>query len=235
MNGPGRLGGTPTDPVVESRAFGPSFGYLVIALLVVAGAIAYWATSPDEPGRVAVGTPSQTAWPGLTRDATPTAVRPAAAAATSSSAVTRAPSAPAQPESRMRDPNGDLTPDLRDYLNAGENPSLGEVINRLHQAGVYTGIGAFNPPNTRPNLVGLAVPEDFVLPDGYVRHYQTTDDGQPIDPILMYAPDRQIFDAAGRPIAVPKDRVVPPEQAPPGLPIRRIAIPAPVAPDKPGN
>jgi hypothetical protein len=35
-------------------------------------------------------------------------------------------------------------------------------------------------------------------------------------------------DAAGQPIAIPKDRVVPPELAPPGMPVRRIKIPAPV-------
>jgi hypothetical protein len=135
----------------------------------------------------------------------------------------------------MRDPNGDQTPDLRDYLNAGENPSLAEVLDRLHRAGVHTGLGAFSPPGTKPTLVGLAVPEDFVLPEGYVRHYQTTDDGQPIEPILMYAPDRPFLDAAGQPIAISRNRVVPPELAPPGLTQRRIVVPAPAEPDKPGT
>lgn len=102
-----------------------------------------------------------------------------------------------------------------------------EVIDRLNQAGVRSGLGAFSPPGTRPPLVGLAVPEDFPLPDGYVRHHQATDDGQRIEPILMFAPDRQWVNAAGQPIAIPKDRVVPPELAPPGLPVRRIKIPAP--------
>lgn len=112
---------------------------------------------------------------------------------------------------------------------------MAEVIDRLHRAGVYTGLGAFSPPGTRPPLVGLAVPEDFVLPEGYVRHYQATDDGQRIEPILMFSPDHQFFDAAHRPIAIPKDRVVPPELAPPGLPIRRIVIPAPTEPGSPGS
>ncbi|HET7792431.1 MAG TPA: hypothetical protein VFL64_03505, partial [Rhizobacter sp.] len=80
-----------------------------------------------------------------------------------------------------------------------------------------------------------AVPEDFALPEGYVRHYQTTDDGQAIEPILMYAPDRQFIDGAGRPIEIPKDRVVRPEAAPPGLANRRIVIPAPVEADRPGT
>ena len=112
---------------------------------------------------------------------------------------------------------------------------MAEVIDRLHQAGVTSGLGAFSPPGTRPPLVGLAVPEDFVLPEGYVRHYQATDDGQRIEPILMFSPDHPFVDAADRPIAIPKDRVVPPELAPPGLPIRRIVIPAPTEPGRPGS
>jgi hypothetical protein len=108
-----------------------------------------------------------------------------------------------------------------------------EVIQRLHQAGVHTGLGAFSPPGTRPPLVGLAVPEDFPLPKGYVRHHQATDDGQRIEAVLMFAPDFQLFDAAGKPVALPKDRVVPPELAPPGLPNRRIVIPAPIDAAKP--
>jgi hypothetical protein len=128
---------------------------------------------------------------------------------------------------RQRDPDGDLTPDLADYVNEGERPGMAEVISRLHQAGVYTGLGAFSPPGTRPPMVGLAVPEDFPLPPGYVRHYQATDDGQRIEPILMFAPDVQLVDAARQPIAMPADRVVPPELAPQGLPIRRIVVPAP--------
>lgn len=229
MNRPGHEGHTPRDPVTESRAFGPSFGYLVMALLVVAGVLAYWVSAPDEPTRVASSSapPPASMW----RDAAPadpTAPEPAVEPSPGAS------SAAARPAMRLRDPDGDQTPDLRDYLNAGENPTMAEVLDRLHRAGVYTGIGAFSPPGTKPTLIGLAVPEDFALPEGYVRHHQTTDDGQPIEPILMYAPDHQFLDAAGRPMAIPKDRVVPPELAPPGLPSRRIVVPAPIEPDKPG-
>ena len=106
---------------------------------------------------------------------------------------------------------------------------MAEVIEGLHEAGIRTGLGAFNPPGTSPPLVGLAVPEDFPLPEGYVRHYQATDDGQRIEPILMFSPEYQFFDAAGRPIRIPDDRVVPRELAPPGLPIRLIEIPPPQA------
>jgi hypothetical protein len=119
------------------------------------------------------------------------------------------------------DPVGDLA----DYVPPGEVPTMGEVIDRLHAAGVHTGLGAFNPPGTSPPLVGLAVPEDFPLPEGYVRHYQATDDGQRIEPILMFSPDFEFLDANGKPIPIPANRVVPPEYAPRGLPVRRIEIP----------
>ena len=127
-------------------------------------------------------------------------------------------------------PEGDADPtrDLRSYVMRGEKPTMNEVIKRLHEQGIHTGLGAFNPPGTNPPLVGLAVPKDFVLPPGYVRHHQVTDDGQNIEPILMFAPDFQLYDASNRPIEMPKDRVVPPELAPPGLPLRRIVIPPPI-------
>jgi hypothetical protein len=130
----------------------------------------------------------------------------------------------------QRQPEGDADPtrDLSSYVARGENPSMAEVIDGLHQRGVYAGLGAFQPPGTSPPLVGLAVPEDFPLPKGYVRHHQSTDDGQPIEAILMFAPDYQPVGPNGQPVDLPKNRVVPAELAPPGLPIRRIAIPPPV-------
>lgn len=122
------------------------------------------------------------------------------------------------------DPN-----DLASYAAPGTpEPTMGEVIQRLHAAGIRTGIGAFNPPGTSPPLTGLVVPDDFPLPEGYVRHYQATDDGQRIDPILMYSPDFEFLDANGNPIAIPRNRVVPPHLAPPGLPLRTVRIPPPL-------
>ena len=129
---------------------------------------------------------------------------------------------------RLRDTTGDQTPDLADYVNEGERPTMAEVIQRLHAAGVRTGLGAFNPPGTRPPIVGLAVPDSFELPPGYVRHFQATDDGQRIEPILMFSPDAPTVVVNGQRVAVPADRVVTPELAPPGLTIRRIVVPAPV-------
>lgn len=124
-------------------------------------------------------------------------------------------------------PNGDPN-DLANYFRPGDpEPTGAELIEALNDAGIRTGIGAFNPPGTSPPLEGLAVPEDFELPEGYVRHYQSTDEGVPIEPILMFAPDFTLRDASGRPIALPDNRVVPPELAPPGLPPRRVRIPPP--------
>lgn len=125
------------------------------------------------------------------------------------------------------DPN-----DLANYAVAGQPaPTMGEVIAGLHEVGIRTGLGAFNPPGTSPPLVGLAVPEDYPLPEGYVRHFQATDDGQAIEPILMYSPDYEFLDAAGQAIEIPADRVVRVAQAPAGLPIRQVRIPPPQDPD----
>jgi len=91
--------------------------------------------------------------------------------------------------------------------------------------GERTGIALFPPPGTKPTRIGIVVPEDFPLPPGYVRHYQTTDDGQDLPAILMFSPDYTWVDAEGRPIALPEDRIVPPELAPPGLPIQMLEPP----------
>ncbi len=209
----------------DRRTWGPAVGFLAIALGLVGGAVVAWwpSAGPATPDAVATSAPFLP---------TPEAPAPAAASAASApdtAVVLGASTPPAAPRiPRLRDPNGDQTPDISDYINAGEKPTMTEVIDRLHQAGVHTGLGAFSPPGTKPPLLGLAVPEDFTLPPGYVRHYQATDDGQRIEPILMFAPDYQAHTADGQPVAMPANRVVPPEFAPPGLPIRRIVVPAPV-------
>jgi hypothetical protein len=235
-----RPGPTPTDPAGDGQAWRPSVGLLAIAVGIVAGGLAYAWMSPRSPAAAADDAATQASPTVAASSATPAPMLAATAASGPPSAPPMREAARAggpaaavtQRVSRNRDPNGDSTPDLSDYLNEGEKPTMAEVIDRLHQAGVHTGLGAFLPPGTRPPLVGLAVPEDFVLPEGYVRHYQATDDGQRIEPILMFSPDHPFVDTAGRPITIPKDRVVPPELAPPGLPIRRVVIPAPTEPGK---
>ncbi|MBL0730902.1 hypothetical protein [Piscinibacter sp. HJYY11] len=214
----------------ESGAFGPSFGYLVAAVLV-AGGVAYWLTAPSQEEAVALD-PAAAAWIATHHPATESTH----VASAPVKGVAQSASLPTRPLVRVRGADEDPSPDLTDYLNPGEKPTMNEVIDRLRRAGVTTGVAAFNPPGTKPVLVGLAVPEDFALPPGYVRHHQTTDDGQAVEPILMYAPDHPRFvDASRQPIGSARDRVVPPEQAPPGLPLRRVVVPAPVEPDKAGS
>jgi hypothetical protein len=235
MNAPRRPDPAATDP--GSVAWTPSLGLLAVAVGAVLGALAWWWTAPPPAGDAApaVAAPAPATVPIAASVAAPAVPPPVAVAASDSSPALPLAAAPAPRIPRMRDPDGDQTPDLSDYVNEGERPTMSEVIARLNQAGVTTGLGAFAPPGARPPMVGIAVPEDFELPDGYVRHHQATDDGERIEPILMFAPDRQFVDAAGQPIAIPADRVVPPEMAPAGLPIRRIAIPARPDPGTPGS
>ncbi|WP_019140088.1 hypothetical protein [Noviherbaspirillum massiliense] len=218
MKTPRRSGQPKTHPVTARGGWRPSLGYLAIAFgLAVAGFYLLMSSSETDD------------------TATPGASSASSSESGNSFATWTPPPMPAPAtaqEASPRAPEGDADPtrDLTFYLARGEKPTMGEVIERLHQAGLHTGLGAFSPPGTRPPLVGIAVPEDFELPPGYVRHYQATDDGQRIEPILMFSPDYQLVDANNQPIEIPKDRVVPPELAPAGLPIRRIEIPAPTEP-----
>jgi len=88
-----------------------------------------------------------------------------------------------------------------------------------------SGIALFPPPGTKPIKRGIVVPDDFELPEGYVRHYQATDDGKMLPAILMFHPDYQPVDAAGHPVPVPEDRIVPPEMAPAGLALQMLEAP----------
>jgi len=101
-----------------------------------------------------------------------------------------------------------------------------DAIAALRAAGITDGIAAFNPPGTSPPRSGVIVPEGVELPEGYVRHHQTTDDGAPLPPILLFHPDYEFFDERGRPIDVPPDLVVPPEYVPPGIPIEILDVPS---------
>lgn len=197
--------------------------WLVVAGLTLLGVLWLWSGFSAEPGDGAAAASMPTPAAGG---------RPAWLAAFPGMS-----SEPAPEQERARAPEGDADPtrDLKSYIPRGANPTMPEVIQRLHEHGIFSGLGAFSPPGTRPPLVGLAVPEDFDLPKGYVRHHQVTDDGQTIEAILMFAPDFQPVDANNQPVAMPKDRVVPPELAPPGLPQRRISIPAPREPARPGQ
>ena len=208
---PSGPGGDGVRVIPKARAAGRSALPLVLAIVLVLAAVVAWRLlAPRRPaapaGEVATAAPAE-------------------------APDSRAPARPAtpsgQPDPAENLPNGDPN-DLANYFRPGDpEPTGAELIGALNDVGIRTGIGAFNPPGTSPPLEGLAVPEDFELPEGYVRHYQSTDEGVPIEPILMFAPDFTLLDANGRPIALPDNRVVPPELAPPGLPRRRVRIPPP--------
>ena len=110
-------------------------------------------------------------------------------------------------------------PDGRPELRATD------AIAALREAGVTDGIAAFPPPGTDPPKTGVIVPEGIELPEGYVRHHQSTDEGEALAPILLFHPDYDFFDDAGDPIDVPADRVVPPDLVPPGIPVRVLELP----------
>ena len=92
-----------------------------------------------------------------------------------------------------------------------------DAIEMLRENGEHGGIAAFGLPGSDPPKSGIIVPEEYELPEGYVRHYQSTDDGEPLPAILMFHPDYEFVDAQGQVVPLPKDRVVPPEMAPLGL------------------
>jgi hypothetical protein len=99
-----------------------------------------------------------------------------------------------------------------------------ELVPSEVPVGEKSGLALF-VPGTKPIKKGIVVPEGFELPPGYVRHYQTTDSGQMLEAILMFHPDHPPLDGNGQPVAVPESRVVPPELAPPGLPIVMLEVP----------
>lgn len=227
-------------PARPRHSWRPSRLPLAAAAVLVVGSAGYlaWAWTA-EPPRSDAATQVVAAAAAAPVDAPPAAPPAARADTPTEPAMPAAAPGPPMPEPRiprLRDPGGDQTPDLADFVNPGERPTMAQVIERLRANGVTGGLAAFSPPGTRPPLIGLAVPEDYPLPPGYVRHYQATDDGQRIEPILMYSPHVAVVaDASGRPVSVPEDRVVPPEAAPAGLPLRRIAVPPPAEPGAPGR
>ncbi len=139
------------------------------------------------------------------------------------------PMAPPAPPGPAAPPTERAEPEAPRDEAAGAEPEAGAE----RPPAVASGIGLFPPPGTDPIKIGIVVPEDFELPEGYLRHYQVTDDGQDLEPVLLFHPDYEVFDEAGNRIPLPADRVVPPELAPPGLPIRFLEVPLPLPDDAP--
>jgi hypothetical protein len=99
--------------------------------------------------------------------------------------------------------------------SAGDDQEI--TVDQLPR-GDGTGIDAFPRPGTKPLQRGLIVPDGYTLPPGFVRHYQTTDDGVQLAPILKFHPDRL-------PQGAPADGVVPKELAPPDMPRKWLELP----------
>lgn len=210
MNVPRRSTPPSTKPVGGGRTWRPAMVYLTIALALAAGVIVSLWVSSDSPTELARNHQRQAEFPEM--------LEPGSI----SDNPVRIPEGV--------DPQAPLSMRVLRQIGYESMPTISEWIQRLREAGINTGIAAFNPPGTRPNLVGLAVPKDFVLPKGYIRHHQTTDDGQRIEAILMFDPDHRLLGANNQPIALPKDRIVTAELAPPGFPIRKIVLPEPIDP-----
>lgn len=201
-------GGVRVSPKPGGARSGARWSLAVVAVMVAAGGVWWLLAASAAPETVATGTSAAV-------DQDPAAIEADKPPGTARGNASRRATQP-----RSNDPN-----DLAAHFRPGDpEPTGAEVIEALQHAGVRTGLGAFNPPGTSPPLEGLAVPDDFDLPQGYVRHHQVTDGGVPIEPILMFSPDFTLYDAQGRAIPMPANRVVPPELAPPGLPPRRVRV-----------
>jgi hypothetical protein len=219
--------GADPDGVRVSNLPGVRTGVWLVSIGLVAAAAVLLALLRSEddsaPDRDATAQPPAAAIAPVRERIEPVpAPRPAAAAPVEIAAEPAPPPAPAEPEP----------------ARAPEAPALPEPPEREDPIVGYgppgTGIQAFPPPGTSPPLRGLVVPEDFELPEGYVRHHQVTDDGQDLAPILMFHPDYEEWAGAdGKPVEVPADRVVPPELAPPGMPIQWLEVPGQAAPERP--
>jgi hypothetical protein len=135
----------PADGPAETPAWGPNRGLLVVAALLAASGLAWFlfgANSPPEATAVAhpplPSTRSAAEDPGLAvwriQKDVPTWQAPQA-------------THPVVPDLER---DNDPTRDLSSYVPRGAQPSMAEVITRLNEAGVSTGLGAFSPPGTRP-------------------------------------------------------------------------------------
>lgn len=125
-------------------------------------------------------------------------------------------------------------PSLRPQRRPVVTPPPSALQELPLSGGEKSGLALFQP-GTKPIKVGLVVPDGFALPPGYVRHYQTLDDGRQLPAILMFHPDFRPTGEDGAPIEVPPDRIVPPELAPPELQQRWLEVPEPLAEPPPSE
>jgi hypothetical protein len=151
--------------------------------------------------------------------------RPARPVIARAPATAPAPLLDAETIERLVRGSAETAPERSEEEKRQQETTARELLNAAVAGGATTGIAAFPPPGTDPIKVGLVVPGNFELPEGFLRHHQITDDGRRLEPILMFSPDYEFVDADGKPVAVPEDGIVPAEMAPPGLPLRVLAVP----------
>jgi hypothetical protein len=155
---------------------------------------------------------------------------PEAATASAEASVAPPPSAlppirvvAAEPRARpVRRSAAPAQPPAKDEVQS-ETPALPEFPDEPIDG--PSGVALYPPLGTDPLERGILVPEDFELPEGYVRHHQATDHGEGLPAILMFHPDYEWLDESGKAIALPEDGIVPPEMAPPGMPIELLELP----------
>jgi hypothetical protein len=200
---------------------------LPILLTVVAVAVIRFAPvrAARPPQTVPVAETAHAQAPSLDAATRPRVADPAAPAGVAAAPPRDpAPSAPAPRSERV-------TP--RRLASAGPRPApekdtfdidARDAIPALIAAGEQGGITVFPLPGTDPPKAGVIVPEGFPLPEGFVRHYQSTDDGERLPAILMVHPDYQLVDEHGTPVVAPGG-VVPPELAPAGMEVHMLEPP----------
>jgi hypothetical protein len=194
---------------VEQRRAGGAAWVLAIGIAITCGCLAlsawlFFDTPEVESLPVFSGTEPPSA---VTPPPTPPPARPAVA--------------PKRPAAKPA-----LPKHLEEQVAAVPDEVLAQLPEGLYEmpkpGDAPTGMMLFPAPGTDPLKKGIIVPEDFELPPGYVRHYQTTDDGERMPAILMFSPDGPPLDANGQPMKVTENGIVPPELAPPGMPVQML-------------
>jgi hypothetical protein len=134
--------------------------------------------------------------------------------------------APAPTAARARPPRREAhSPVMADLARPELPPEEEPMAPPLFESSGEGGLAVFPARGTKPVLRGLVVPDDFEVPEGFVRHFQTSEEGERLEAILLFHPDATPRDRQGNQVPMPANRVVPPELAPPGLPLRFLHVP----------
>lgn len=216
----------------RDRPLGP-WSVLAGAAVVVVVAASLSLLGRGEPETRAVATPDRDAAaarrprpPALTarprREAEPRLPPPAPAGAQVEPQAAGEMEAARDPQAAAEEEDAEEVIDNEPGREQPRGIDAAEYIQKLRDMGYTDGIAAFPPPGTNPPRAGVIVPDDYELPPGYERYHQSTDDGRPLAPILRFSPDYDFVDADGNPIAMPEDRIVPPDLIPDDLPLEML-------------